>query len=1233
MKRPNQDTQDASGRGKQARTHGQAAAALGSHTIVQPESVLALQPHADIDDMHVDSDHEVDNDDTTSMDEDPDHGSDMEGDLSNQDLLRLVESRSARNRTRALKLLINRLAELTSSEREALLKIARRNVYTEGDKGIKILLIQVLQNALEATEVEGRAVVEDLLNQLQADSTEVRVQVYDAIAYIIKIGRLQRNSNSDINTIRALITTSIAELGDRHHRVRSAVLQLVSQLAPLLRTSDVQANSTEGKQGGYSQHDIQVIISNYVTDPEPRVRKNALKALLGLHREGFRIGLIMYDVAILAILDDYQEVRMEGLDLIFILSRLYPDQIVQNPREDIGQRTRLADDAFVRICDMVNDSSVVVRAKACTLLGRFRKVNYTFLSQTFSKQIMAHLKVDKAAKNIASGPAQKQAQRAKLIATPEGDQDVTAQQVRLLDSGAAGAFVHGLEDEYRDVRNAAINSICELCLHNPEFAVLALDYLVDMFMDEIDYVRLNALQSLCKIGNRGPIVFDTEQLQIALGVLEDADRDVREAAHRMLEVVTMATQDGMTSFLESIETNMRRFPEDQLSIYKCLRAVGRHHGVFIEQMLTSMLQLDPTYLAQEKDVKEATYCGHLVLLFNAATTNPAILKALPKYTFKHYTYLHDEYLNCFPEPSEIPCPGTQSLRDLAAALTMTITNDGPDGIDTNMDAMTNVQDGATNAYATTIAAMRVQTEEDAEAFYEQSLQNLDRIHVLLRQQSSQSQSRTRPDLIKRHRQVLLRQLSACQRDLEYIVSVHTKQGRNAEFASMYLECCQLLVQIQESYDSPSFIMLAPILSAQLFRLSYYMDHIFLGLDATAKVSVGYFRILANLVWFFGMVQKKAGTSGSTSSASSTLAAGPQEDGLTREYLQSMLQQAIKRLTDLQAQMDRPEVNQEQVQSYRVVLGDLRVALLRAFKSPSTLEVVRLLSSIVRFRPMEIDFRTLDLQRVSAEVIRPTANRDRPTDIHPSFPFLVPVEGVIRNTRDTTGVAIQVTFPNGNIRHYYPPPDHFIPIGDFENSKDDDSSGDVAGDGASAGSDADKKRQEGPGGAMDISTTTTSEEASIPKTTTYRLRTSIEIYPEASWGTTPAELRITISRSFQPDLVGHDEFICRFAEEIATEKRQQQALAQRGVVTSPNGQQQTQPSSSSSSTFAALSSTSVLSHPRGLLALGAGSEGQTSRRLRAAATPGSEAHVMQNQSTLEISKSVPYYVARRAMFTS
>lgn len=270
--------------------------------------------------------------------------------------------------------------------------------------------------------------------------------------------------------------------------------------------------------------------------------------------------------------------------------------------------------------------------------------------------------------------------------------------------------------------------------------------------------------------------------------------------------------------------------------------------------------------------------------------------------------------------------------------------------------------------------------------------------------------------------------------------------------------------------------------------------------------------------------------------------------------------------------------------------------------------------------MEIDFKNLDLQRISAEVTRPTINRDRPTDIHPSFPFLVPVEGVIHHVRDTTGVAIQVTFPNGNVRHYYPPPDHFIPV---EGGESKEKSDEVV-----------VKREAEESTAMDgVFSTTTGETLSTP--TTYRLRTSIEIYPEASWGTSPAELRITLSRSFQPDLVGHDEFICRFAEEIATEKRQQQALLQRGMLTDSKGQSQSSSSSAASST-ASSASAGLLSHPRGLLALGGsgGGGGQTSsRRLRSAATPGSEAHVMQNQSTLEISKSISYYVARRAMFNS
>ncbi|KAI8345632.1 armadillo-type protein [Mortierella sp. GBAus27b] len=1013
--------------------------------------------------------------------------------------------------------------------------------------------------------MDGRSTVEHLLNQLRADSTEVRVQIYDTISYIIKIGKLSRNRLSDINTMRAIITMSIAELQDRHHRVRSAVLQLIAQLAPLLRSSELPLIPASGQS--YTQHDIQRIVSNYVTDPEPRVRKNACKALLELHRQGFKLGLALYDVAIQALLDDYQEVRLEGLDLIFLLSGLYPDQIVQDPSASQVQATRLVDDAFIRICDMVNDSSMIVRAKACSFLGRFRSVDYKFLSQTFSKQIMARLRVDVAPKNLAAGPAQKQAQRAKLIATPEGDQDVTAQQVRLLDSGACGAFVHGLEDEYQDVRNAAINSICQLCLHNPEFSILALDYMVDMFMDEIDYVRLNALTSLYRIGSKAPITFDTEQLQITLGVLEDADRDVRESTHRMLGVVTMATADGMTSFLTSIASNVKRFPEDQLSVYQCVRAVARRHGAFVESIVPEILNLNKMYLPIEENVEDMLYGGHLILIFNAATSNPRILTMLPKYTYKHYTYLRDKYPNCFPEPSEIPCPGTQPLRDLSSALTMTIDKDAATQMEVEGTDPSEPPNGVgvSSAYVTTISAMRIQTEQDAEAFYERALQNLNRIHLLWGSQQ-RSQSRVNGN---RHRSMILQQITLCQRDLRYIVSVHAKQGRNAEFANMYLECCEILLQIQEAYNTPSFIMLAPVLSAQLFRLSYYMDHTFLGIDATTKVSIGFFRVLANLVWFFGMAQNRT-------SSTPTHLSRRQEHGVTREYLQSMLRSAIKRINGLLQQMDQPEIDHRRIHDHRVVLLDLRIAMEKALKSPSTQEIIKLMSNIVNFMPMQINLNSLDLNRIRAQVMKPLPNRDTPLEVHPSFPFLIHVEGLIHHVSDTTGIAVQVSFPHNVVRQYYPPPDHFALVDN-----------DIDGDLGLQASGARDGIHHGPQGA------------SSPRT--YRLRTSIEIYPDAAWGHTSAELRITLTRSFQPDLVGHDEFICRFAHEVVLDKRQQMEGAK--------------PESRVSQQLSL--------HPR-LNDMGARVVATEHR------TPGTNTE--QNQSTLEISKSASYYITRQRTYS-
>lgn len=66
-------------------------------------------------------------------------------------------------------------------------------------------------------------------------------------------------------------------------------------------------------------------------------------------------------------------------------------------------------------------------------------------------------------------------------------------------SGSCGAFVHCTEDEFLEVRSAAITSMGELCVLSSEFGLSSLDFLIDMINDEIQNVRLLAITTLRKV--------------------------------------------------------------------------------------------------------------------------------------------------------------------------------------------------------------------------------------------------------------------------------------------------------------------------------------------------------------------------------------------------------------------------------------------------------------------------------------------------------------------------------------------------------------------------------------------------------------------------------------------------------------------------------------------------------------------------------------------------------------
>lgn len=71
---------------------------------------------------------------------------------------------------------------------------------------------------------------------------------------------------------------------------------------------------------------------------------------------------------------------------------------------------------------------------------------------------------------------------------------------------------------FAEVRLATLDSLCKLALKFHSFAAQSLDFIVDMFNDEIEEVRLKAIQCLGRISNQ--IVLREDQLETILAVLE-----------------------------------------------------------------------------------------------------------------------------------------------------------------------------------------------------------------------------------------------------------------------------------------------------------------------------------------------------------------------------------------------------------------------------------------------------------------------------------------------------------------------------------------------------------------------------------------------------------------------------------------------------------------------------------------------------------------------------------------
>jgi len=497
-------------------------------------------------------------------------------------------------------------------------------IHQEDDSFIRIKISSLLSEYRKIPKFDIQIVVNEILKLLPQETSHKVCAEH--IKVLTVLGSLLAHDNPLHSKVIAMAKQY---LNDTNHLVKCNALSLISLLTPLSN----------------SQCETVKLIGAHTKSQDPRVRTAAYHAMLKLHERGLKLELSIYNDVSSALTDDHENVRQCALRMIWVLSHCYPESVV--PIADSAEEVRLVDDAFAKICQAMGDLSVNVRTSAAELLGSMSHVNPHFLEQTLDKKLMSDMRRKRSAherhwENVTSG----EWASGSRWADDKPRENLSADSVSLIHSGACGAFVHGLEDEFLEVRSASLDSLCQLALVSTQFATLSLDFLVDMFNDEIEEVRLKAIECITKISKF--IILREDQLEIVLGVLEDSNFEIREGLHLMLGTCCLSTKSCVKMSIHALLDNLKRYPQDKRSIWRCLQQQGSRHANLTLLLVPELLAIHPFFDMPEADVEDPSYVCILLLVFNAAQHCPQIISLFEEHTKRHYRYLRDTISSFVP---------------------------------------------------------------------------------------------------------------------------------------------------------------------------------------------------------------------------------------------------------------------------------------------------------------------------------------------------------------------------------------------------------------------------------------------------------------------------------------------------------------------------------------------------------------------------------------------------------
>ncbi|KAJ0234006.1 Protein SIEL [Hirschfeldia incana] len=449
-----------------------------------------------------------------------------------------------------------------------------------------------------------------LLSDLSLSRNELAPQISESI--LSNLLRLQNSSGADDENRGRVAAESLAVLASLSERNPSVATRIDGEVfasiclgAPVSSRMWIIRNA---ERFCIPSSVLFTLCFGFTKDPYPLIRKLALDGLVYVCEAGGfdHVHAVQgcYARAVELLGDAEDSVRSSAVRAVSVWGK------VLIASKDERSRRECSDAVFLKLCSVVRDMSVDVRVEVFKAFGVIGSLSESIILQTLSKKVLK-----------SSGKGKKPLDR---LSNESADA-----------AAAAGVFIHGFEDEFYEVREAAVDSFHSLSVNSSEFPDEAVCLLMDMLYDDYMVVRLKALEALHHIADTGNFKIQETYMPAFLDAFIDTSENIRLTARNILKLAKLPDLKLVNKGVDGVLKSLKMYPQDEPDILSTLFLLGQNHSNFVVNIIKRFREKLETDSGNKSEFDSRQVSAFLVFIISAPLSSKQSITSIPPLVFSY----------------------------------------------------------------------------------------------------------------------------------------------------------------------------------------------------------------------------------------------------------------------------------------------------------------------------------------------------------------------------------------------------------------------------------------------------------------------------------------------------------------------------------------------------------------------------------------------------------------------